>query len=176
MTFLFLPNDNRSQEEMMKESTCKQISMLGLLRSRYLRTALWLAVVPMVALHFSGYSCLSFYSTSIFNAGGLTRINSIYASLGLWTMFLFINLTSLILVDRCGRRILLLVSHTGVLIGLCGLVLTMALTKAGYSWTKYGSVASIFFFIISHGTTKLKDSIFYRFNPTELSGPVVTML
>ncbi|OWA51952.1 Solute carrier family 2, facilitated glucose transporter member 1 [Hypsibius exemplaris] len=140
------------QEEAEKDSTRDRVSIVGLLRSPFLRSTLWLAAVPMTALHFSGYSCLSFYSTAIFSAAGLTRLNSIYASLGLWCIFLLVNLVSLTLVDRSGRRILLLISHAGTLIGLCFLVLTMALTRhQGYEWTKYGSVASIFFFIVSHG-------------------------
>ncbi|OQV15407.1 Solute carrier family 2, facilitated glucose transporter member 1 [Hypsibius exemplaris] len=155
---IWLRKSNDVQEELLaiqaerdREKVGHQLSLLGLFRDPFLRSALWLCVVPMIAMHTSGFSCLSFYSTFIFSASGLSPLNSIYASLGLWTTFLFMNLTSLVLVDRNGRRVLLLTSHVGVLISLGFLVLTINLTKQGFVGSAYGSVTCIFAFIVFHG-------------------------
>ncbi|OQV15401.1 Solute carrier family 2, facilitated glucose transporter member 2 [Hypsibius exemplaris] len=135
------------------EKDNRPISILGLLRDPFLRSSLWICSVPMMAMQLSGFSCLSFYSTSIFITSGLCRLHGLYASLGLWSTYLLTSLASTSLVDRLGRRFLLLTSHVGVVSSLAFLVLTLALTAQGFTWTKYGSVAAIFLFIISHGVS-----------------------
>ncbi|OQV15408.1 Solute carrier family 2, facilitated glucose transporter member 1 [Hypsibius exemplaris] len=158
---IWLRNSPNVEEElqnmlqvMEQETEHRQISLLGIFRDPFLRSSLWLASVPFMAMQLSGFSCLSFYSTAIFSDSGLTRVEAIYATLGVWIVCLIMTIVSGGLVDRVGRRLLLLSSHVGVVLSLSFLVLTRALTEQlNYAWTKYGSVAAIFGFIVSHGAS-----------------------
>ena len=60
---------------------------------------------------------------------GLSRLASIYMSLGLWITCLIFVMGSIVLVGRMGRRTLLLISHTGIIISFILLEIFLALTR-----------------------------------------------
>lgn len=112
------------------------------------------------------------YSTAIFIEVGLTDSSAQYATLGTSGVIVFMTLCSVLFVDKVGRRPLHLLGLTGCLISM--IVITIALfvqvcswTADSYSedlflieillfcsqvyaeWTKYLSVVSLIFFIMS---------------------------
>ncbi|OQV15799.1 Solute carrier family 2, facilitated glucose transporter member 1 [Hypsibius exemplaris] len=136
-----------------KGATAKQVSLLGILKDPYLRSIFWLCGVPMFAKQFSGYVCIQYYSTSIFKGVGLSQLHSSYATLGMWLTFLCFSLISMGLVDRLGRRAMLLTSYTGMITGMS--LFTVFLIVSGpyeVAWAKYGCAASIYLFMASYST------------------------
>ncbi|XP_055342492.1 solute carrier family 2, facilitated glucose transporter member 3-like [Paramacrobiotus metropolitanus] len=120
------------------------VGLVQLLREPYFRSVLKICVTAMLAQQLSGFSCVSFYSTAIFTDVGLTRRTSIYASIGVWCVFLTFALLCMALIDRVGRRILLLVSHTGMIVALMGFVLSLNLPHTGdYAWVRFLPAACI---------------------------------
>ena len=92
------------------------------------------------------------YSTAMFNGTvGLSRLASIYMSLGLWITYLVVCLGSMVLVDRAGRRTILILSHIGIIISFISLVLFLALNRQyGLQWAKYAAAATLFAYIASY--------------------------
>ncbi|GAU92639.1 hypothetical protein RvY_04692 [Ramazzottius varieornatus] len=123
-----------------------QLSVTTLFKDKLSRSSLWLAIMPTVARQSSGNMVFAFYSTSIFTGVGLSNQGANFTSLGLWALCLMGTLLSLVLVDRAGRKTLLLVGHAGIIVSLALFVTFSALTKEGYEWAKYGNVACVFVF------------------------------
>ena len=78
----------------------------------------------------------------------MTNQEASYASLGLWVLCFFATLISLFLVDRAGRRVLLLVGHAGIIVSLALFITFSALSGEGFEWTKYGNVVCLFVFFV----------------------------
>ncbi|GAU91694.1 hypothetical protein RvY_03903 [Ramazzottius varieornatus] len=155
------------QAEMKEQTQQHQVSIVGIFRDKRLRSALWLCLVAMVARQFSGYTVIVNYSTAIFTGVGLNRQGALLATLGLWGVSLNGTLLSLFLVDRAGRKTLLLTCEAGLVVSMSIFITFAALKKEGYTWTEYGSVAC-FFAILLFNQTGLA-SIAYIL-PAELFG------
>ncbi|OQV18368.1 putative Solute carrier family 2, facilitated glucose transporter member 3 [Hypsibius exemplaris] len=145
---------NREQT-MMKEDSGKDdhkpVTLMGIFRDRYLRNIFWMCAVPMFAKQFSGYMCIFYYSTSIFNGVGLDHLYSGIATCGVWATYLVFSLVSMALVDRAGRKTLLLISHTGMIIGMSLFTVFMVLSgRYQLDWAKFGCAGSLFFYIASY--------------------------
>ncbi|KAL5110100.1 hypothetical protein TcWFU_003407 [Taenia crassiceps] len=79
----------------------------NLFRVKALRLALFIAVVAHLAQQFSGINAALFYSTSLFESIGLNT-QAMYATLGVGSMIVVITVVSIFLIERIGRRILLI--------------------------------------------------------------------
>ena len=102
----------------------------------------------------AGYVCILYYSTSIFKRVGLDHLHSCIATLGLWSLYLTFSLLSMTLVDRLGRKVMLSISHTGMILGMSLFTVFMVLSSDAYDleWAKYGCAAAIFFYMASYST------------------------
>ncbi|OQV15802.1 Solute carrier family 2, facilitated glucose transporter member 3 [Hypsibius exemplaris] len=130
-----------------------QVSLFGIFRDPYLRYIFGLCAAPMFVKQFSGYACVLYYSTSIFRKAGLDHLYSAYASLAMWLVYLTFSLISMSLVDRLGRRVMLLISHSGMMLGMALFTVFMVLSGSyAIDWAKYGGVASIFVWIAFYTT------------------------
>ncbi|XP_055354862.1 solute carrier family 2, facilitated glucose transporter member 1-like [Paramacrobiotus metropolitanus] len=130
----------------------RNVTLLGLFVDPFLRKICWLVAVPMLAHQFCGFYCVTFYSTSIFDDVGLKQMDAVYATMGVWVVYLIALLTSMALVDRLGRRTLLLISHLGMIVALVLFVVFAVTREQGVEWTKYGSAACMPLFIASFAT------------------------
>ncbi|GAV06271.1 hypothetical protein RvY_16289 [Ramazzottius varieornatus] len=71
-------------------------------------------------------------------------------------------------MEKAGRKTLLLGANLGEILALGFLVASMVLTKQGYTWTQYSSVACIYLFMACFG---IGPSPAPWILPTELFGP-----
>ncbi|GAU89707.1 hypothetical protein RvY_02223 [Ramazzottius varieornatus] len=126
-------------------------SVIRFFRTPFLRSTFLICFVAMVSQQFSGYQCIVFYSTSIFNSVGLTQNHAVYATTGLWITLLCCTLLSSALMEKLGRRMLILGGNFFEGLSLALLVIFMAMTKQGHEWTKNVSVACLFTFVASYG-------------------------
>ncbi|OQV17865.1 Solute carrier family 2, facilitated glucose transporter member 2 [Hypsibius exemplaris] len=135
------------QEDFAAESGRPRVSLRSVFNDPILRSGLTMVAVAMLAQQFSGYSALSFYSTSIFSSIGMSRMDANVTTLGLWVTYLIFSLISMVLVEKSGRRTLLLWSHVLMMATMTALVIFMILSKQGVTWTKYGSAACVVMYI-----------------------------
>ena len=81
-----------------------------------LRIPLIIAVMIMLAQQFSGINAVMFFSTSIFEMAHLSPDAAQRATLGVGAMNVVMTLVSLILVEKAGRKTLLLIGFSGMFV------------------------------------------------------------
>jgi MFS family permease len=105
------------------------------LLASWARPALGIALVLAVAQQFSGINAVIAYAPSIMEKTGLNVSDSILYSVAIALVYVIATVVSLALVDRVGRRPLLLGSAAGMAVALGGLGLTFLLPEgAPQSW------------------------------------------
>jgi MFS transporter, SP family, solute carrier family 2 (facilitated glucose transporter), member 1 len=68
-----------------------------------------------------------FYSTAIFRSVGLSGDNALYATIGMGVINVAMTMVALVLVERAGRRTLLLIGYCGMVVLLILLTIFMLL-------------------------------------------------
>merc|ERR1719323_2616139 len=74
-----------------------------------LRKPLIIAMMMMLAQQLSGINCAMFYSTDIFKNAGLDDQASQSATLGMGTMNVLMTFVSLVLIEKAGRKTLMVI-------------------------------------------------------------------
>lgn len=90
-----------------------------------LRKPLFVALVIQISQQFSGINAVIFYSTDIFENAGLDGQWPIYGTIILGVVQIIMTFVCMIIVDKAGRRILLLIG----MIGMCIFSFMLALTR-----------------------------------------------
>lgn len=76
-----------------------------------------------------------FFSTKIFKLANLSEADAQYATLGMGSMNVLMTLVSLVLVERAGRKTLLLIGFSGMCIDTILLTIALAyVVSAHYSF------------------------------------------
>lgn len=114
----------RSEHESMK--LISKVTLKELLVNSSLRIPLIIAVMVMLAQQFSGINAVMFYSTKIFRTAQLSQSAAQNATMGVGAMNVLMTLVSLILVERAGRKTLLLVGFSGMCIDTILLTISLA--------------------------------------------------
>ncbi|MCI4386246.1 hypothetical protein PGIGA_G00060020 [Pangasianodon gigas] len=131
----------REKEEAMKES---KISIWRLLRAEQYRQQLFVALMLHLSQQFSGINAIFYYSTAIFHNAGVAQ--PVYATIGVGAVNTVFTLLSVALVDRAGRRTLMLIGLGGMC--CCAVGMTVGLVYQNtYSWMSYLSMTAIFLFV-----------------------------
>lgn len=149
-------NQNVDAELAVIEAEAKEsqiegtMSIRDIFRDRVLRTTLLLCMAIFWGAQFTGINALILYSTSIFGSAGMTDTQALYGSLGLMAAQILAVFLALLLMDRAGRRILLLAGNIGCMITCIFLIPLMVYSKRGCYWCHFGSVASLIGFIVSY--------------------------
>ncbi|XP_028995771.1 solute carrier family 2, facilitated glucose transporter member 2 [Betta splendens] len=131
----------REKEEADKKA---KISILSLICSPVYRRQLTVALMLHLAQQFSGINGIFYYSTSIFALAGVAQ--PVYATIGVGVINTVFTLVSVALVDRAGRRTLILAGLTGMC--CCAVTMTVGLKFQNvYAWMSYVSMSSIFLFV-----------------------------
>ncbi|HEY9733837.1 MAG TPA: sugar porter family MFS transporter [Drouetiella sp.] len=121
----------------------------------HLRSALVVGVGLGAFQQFTGINTVIYYAPKIYKAAGLTSDSvGIMATAGVGLVNLIMTIVSLVLIDRVGRRPLLIVGNIGMLLSLGALSLTF-LFNASADVLKFVGIGSTFvyvaFFAISLG-------------------------
>jgi SP family galactose:H+ symporter-like MFS transporter len=90
----------------------------GILTARRVRAALVVGLVLAAVQQFAGINTILYYAPTIMQETGLSAGNSIFYSVFIGIINLGMTIVSLRLIDRVGRRPLLLVSLGGMLVSL----------------------------------------------------------
>jgi len=109
-------DEMRAEYEAMK--LVPQVTLKEMLTSSAMRMPLIIACVIMVAQQFSGINAVFFFSEDIFKDAGLTALAAQYATIGVGIMNVLMTFVSLVLVEKAGRKTLLMVGFIGMLINV----------------------------------------------------------
>ncbi|XP_017785424.1 PREDICTED: solute carrier family 2, facilitated glucose transporter member 1-like isoform X2 [Nicrophorus vespilloides] len=128
-----------------------KVTIRELLTNNSLRIPLIISVVIMLAQQFSGINAVMFFSTQIFMEAGLTAENASYATMGMGSINVLMTIVSLVLVEKAGRKTLLLIGFSGM--GVVTLLLTFAMSFSKEAvWLSYLCIVLILAFVIMFAT------------------------
>ncbi|KAJ0062866.1 hypothetical protein NL108_008160, partial [Boleophthalmus pectinirostris] len=131
----------REKEEADKEA---RVSIWSLIRSSIYRDQLFVALMMHISQQLSGINAIFYYSTSIFEQAGIAQ--PVYATIGVGVINTVFTLVSVALVDRAGRRTLILAGLSGMC--LCAIAMTVGLKfQNDYTWMSTMSMVAIFLFV-----------------------------
>uniref|UniRef100_A0A3Q1HMB2 Major facilitator superfamily (MFS) profile domain-containing protein n=1 Tax=Anabas testudineus TaxID=64144 RepID=A0A3Q1HMB2_ANATE len=102
------------------------------------------ALMMHFSQQFSGINAIFYYSTSIFARAGVGQ--PVYATIGMGAINTVFTMVSVALVDKTGRRTLILAGLGGMC--FCAVAMTVGLRfQNDYSWMSYVSMSAIFLFV-----------------------------
>ncbi|KAE9552919.1 hypothetical protein FO519_003861 [Halicephalobus sp. NKZ332] len=131
-----------------------KVRIFNLLQGRFIWPT-FLACFLQAAQQLTGINAAMFYSTQIFEKSGLSGNTAIYATLGMGAANVLMTILSFVLVEKLGRRTLLLIGKTGMLIAT--IVLIIAIRSEIY-WL---CIVMVVFFVISFATGPGSIPFFY---------------
>ncbi|XP_014226875.1 solute carrier family 2, facilitated glucose transporter member 3-like isoform X2 [Trichogramma pretiosum] len=104
----------RIEHETMKLTP--KVTLRELFGNPSLRIPIFIAIMMMLAQQFSGINAIMFYSTSIFEMANLTGDKAQNATIGVGVVNVLMTFVSMILVEKAGRKTLLLIGFFGMTI------------------------------------------------------------
>lgn len=116
--------DMRNEAEQMKQ--VPKVTLREMYTNPMLRQPLIIAMVVMLAQQLSGINAAIAFSGNIFRGAGLKGSVPLIANLGMGVINVIMTIISLILVEKAGRRTLLLSGMGGM--AVTTVVLTLSLT------------------------------------------------
>merc|ERR1711993_41854 len=142
-------DDMRVEHEAIK--SLPHVSFKDMIVNPALRSPLIIAMMMMLAQQLSGINCAIFYSTSIFRDAGLDDSQAQRATLGMGAMNVAMTVISLILIEKAGRKTLML-SGLSVMI-VCTTILLICLKLAAtVTALKYLSIVMVISFVVGFAT------------------------
>jgi len=140
--------DGEGQVETIRESLRKQhrAGWAPLFR-RPLSVALWIGIGLAVVQQVTGINTVIYYAPTIFKFAGIkSSAAAIWATTGVGVVNVGMTIVAVWLVDRAGRRPLLLGGLAGMVVGLTALGLGFEL-GAGAGWLSTMTAASLMFYV-----------------------------
>ncbi|GAV05842.1 hypothetical protein RvY_15913 [Ramazzottius varieornatus] len=126
-----------------------KVTMTDIFRDRFLRRIMLICIMVMLSQQFSGINAVMFYSTAIFTSAGMVGVHAQYATVAMSSIFVVASTIACLVVDKLGRRILLLAGLIGMCITTILLVVFMKLMiNEGMEWASYASVFSVILFVV----------------------------
>jgi SP family arabinose:H+ symporter-like MFS transporter len=120
-----------------------------LFQLRYLKP-IFLAVSVAMFNQLAGVNAILYYLNDIFAMAGFGKISSDIQAVAIGAMNLLATLLAMVLIDRIGRRMLLLIGSVGLAICLSG-ISWIFLSHRHQNWLVYLLVGYIGFFAVSQG-------------------------
>ncbi|XP_014612181.1 PREDICTED: solute carrier family 2, facilitated glucose transporter member 1-like isoform X1 [Polistes canadensis] len=139
----------RAEYESMK--LVPKVTLKELFVNSALRIPLMIAVMVMLAQQFSGINAVMFFSTKIFMTAQLDKTSAQNATMGVGAMNVLMTLISLILVEKAGRKTLLLVGFSGMFLDTALLTVCLAFSEASRV-AAYLSVLLVILFVVLFAT------------------------
>ncbi|XP_066995888.2 solute carrier family 2, facilitated glucose transporter member 5 isoform X2 [Anabrus simplex] len=125
-------------------------SVSRVVKAPELRLPLALVCAMQAGQQFSGINAVFYYSVTIFESAGLSKQGSQYATIGAGGVNLLVTLIAIPLVNRCGRRKLILVSCWLATLSLVLLVGTITFINA-VSWMPYICIIAVLSYVFTYG-------------------------
>ncbi|XP_057342076.1 solute carrier family 2, facilitated glucose transporter member 1-like isoform X3 [Microplitis mediator] len=116
-----------------------------------LRIPLIISLMIMLAQQFSGINAVMFFSDAIFRMAGLNTDAAQSATLGVGAMNVIMTFVSLVLVEKCGRKTLLLFGFGGMVIDTALLAVCLAYAETSQV-AAYFSIALVIMFVVLFAT------------------------
>ncbi|XP_075710033.1 solute carrier family 2, facilitated glucose transporter member 11-like [Rhinoderma darwinii] len=141
-------------EEIEKESQAlkdeNQKKILELFFDQSVKWQLIAVIVTNIGQQLTGINAIYFYAEYVFKKTGIPTANIPYVTLGTGFSECITAMTCGLLIDRAGRRVLIIGGYC--LMALFCIVLTVTLTfQDAYPWVPYLSIAAILAFMLSFG-------------------------
>ncbi|XP_071491139.1 solute carrier family 2, facilitated glucose transporter member 5-like [Diadema antillarum] len=124
------------------------VSDLICLRDRAWLLPLLICVVIHLGQQLSGINAIIFYSWELYNAAGMSEKEIAYATVGFGALNVCVTTVSVLVVERVGRRPLLLYPFGIIALWLVGLTVCLAL-QGQYEWLKWMSLVFVYLYIIT---------------------------
>merc|ERR1711990_1308249 len=142
-------DEMRQEQASMK--LVPKVTLKEMIRNSSLRQPLVIAMMMMLAQQLSGINCAIFYSTDIFEKAGLNDEASQAATLGMGSMNVLMTVVSLILIEKAGRKTLMLVGLSSMLV-MTTLLLVSLLTYESVPAMSYLAIAAVILFVVGFAT------------------------
>lgn len=113
--------------------------------SRKYRYPIFLAIATGVFNQLAGINAILYYLPSIFMAAGFSKLSGDLQSVAIGAMNLFATLLAMAVIDKLGRKTLLLIGSAGTALCLAG-VAQIFFTQRNQGWLVWILVGYIFFF------------------------------
>ncbi|KAA0200780.1 hypothetical protein HAZT_HAZT010067 [Hyalella azteca] len=148
-------NVHDEMEEMQSEAEAQKlvptVSVREIITNPTLRIPLVISLMMMLAQQLSGINAVIFFSTKIYESAGLSEAASLYATIAMGAMNVAMTLISLVMVEKAGRKTLMLTGLTGMMIVSLLLTICLALKDHG-TWISYFSIVLVISFVVMFAT------------------------
>ncbi|VDQ04058.1 unnamed protein product [Trichobilharzia regenti] len=132
----------------MEYSGDNQLSMKNFFQIPYLRWGLFVALIPHFGQQLSGINGILYYSVPLFESIGLSNKDATLVNLGVGATILLGTIISIFIIDRGGRRVLLLIGFSICLFSLISFTTVLAIQKfTGTLWLTYIAILIIYLFV-----------------------------
>jgi len=142
-------DEMKQEQESMK--LVPKVTLKEMIINGSLRQPLIIAMMMMLAQQLSGINCAIFYSTDIFEKAGLNEQESQGATLGMGSMNVLMTVVSLILIEKAGRKTLMLAGLSAMLV-MTTLLLASLLTYATVPAMSYLAIVAVILFVVGFAT------------------------
>merc|ERR1711881_196430 len=142
-------DEMKQEQESMK--LVPKVTLKEMLTNGSLRKPLIIAMMMMLAQQLSGINCAIFYSTKIFKLAGLGAQESQSATLGMGSMNVLMTIVSLILIEKAGRKTLMLIGLVAMFL-MTTLLLASLLTYTTVAAMSYVAIVAVILFVVGFAT------------------------
>ncbi|XP_040206682.1 solute carrier family 2, facilitated glucose transporter member 11-like isoform X1 [Rana temporaria] len=138
------------QKESQASNGEKPKKMLELFFDRTIKWQLICVIIVNMGQQLCGINAIYFYAEYVFKNAGIPEQNIPYVTLGTGVCECITALTCGLLIDRAGRRVLIIGGYT--MMAFWCILMTITLTfQDAYSWVPYLSMSAVLAFILSFG-------------------------
>ncbi|XP_042208162.1 solute carrier family 2, facilitated glucose transporter member 1-like isoform X3 [Homarus americanus] len=127
------------------------VSLREILTNPTLRIPLVISMMMMIAQQLSGINAVIFFSTDIYKSAGLSSEAALNATIAMGTMNVLMTFASLVMVEKFGRKTLMLAGLSGMLVDVFLLFICLLL-KDVVPWISYFSIFLVIFFVVMFAT------------------------
>jgi len=143
-------DEMKQEQESMK--LVPKVTLNEMLTNGSLRRPLIIAMMMMLAQQLSGINCAIFYSTEIFKSAKLSEEASQGATLGMGAMNVAMTFVSLVLIEKAGRKILMISGLSVMVIMTIMLLVSLLVNKEDYPFMSYVAIAAVILFVVGFAT------------------------
>ncbi|XP_074600711.1 glucose transporter type 1-like [Brevipalpus obovatus] len=133
-------------EDRMRQQE-KRFTVWQIIRNKQLQMPLMISIVMQLAQQLSGITAIFYYSTKIFTSTGLQEEIAQFATIGVGAVMVVVTLASIPLMDRAGRRTLMLWGLGGMFVASIFFTISL-LVQFIYRGMAYASIISALLFVV----------------------------